>query len=113
MPEKKLSEIPRALREQYEKGMAALQRQNFDYAIAIFNQVLQREPAFYDCREALRATQFKKAGSSTSFFRKMIGSASSSPLLAKGQLALRNNPVEAVNIAEQILNSDPSNGPAH
>jgi tetratricopeptide (TPR) repeat protein len=113
MPEKKLSEIPRVLREQYEKGMAALQRQNFDYAIAIFNQVLQREPAFYDCREALRATQFKKAGSSTSFFRKMIGSASSSPLLAKGQLALRNNPVEAVNIAEQILNSDPSNGPAH
>jgi tetratricopeptide (TPR) repeat protein len=33
--------------------------------------------------------------------------------VAKGQLALRKNPAEALEIAEQILNSDPTNSGAH
>lgn len=113
MPEKSLAEIPRQWRELYEKGSAALQRQNLDYALALFNQVLQNEPGFYDCREALRATQFKKAGAGSSFLKKMFGSASSSPLLAKAQIFLRSNPLEAIQIAEQILNSDPASVSAH
>jgi hypothetical protein len=38
----------------------ALERRNFDYALAIFTSILEQEPAFYDCREHLRATQHKK-----------------------------------------------------
>jgi tetratricopeptide (TPR) repeat protein len=113
MAEKNLSEIPRDLRDLYQKGSVALQRQNFDYAIAIFNQVLQREPGFFECRQALRAAQFKKAGGSTNFFKKMIGGASSSPLLAKAQMSLRKSPLEAMQIAEQILNGDPTSSAAH
>ena len=55
MAEKNLSELPRDLRELYDRGNAALQKKNFDYAIAIYNQVLVREPGFYACREALRS----------------------------------------------------------
>jgi tetratricopeptide (TPR) repeat protein len=113
MPEKSMNEVPRDLRELYQKGATALQRQNFDYALAIFQQVLQREPGFFDCRQALRATQYKKNGNSGGFFKKMIGGASSSPLIAKGQLSLRNNPLDALQTAEQILNSDPANTAAH
>jgi len=113
MPEKSATAVARPLREQYEKGLAALQRQNLDYAVTIFAQVLQKEPGFYACREALRATQVKKTGGKSGFLRKMFGTASSSPLLAKGQIALRSNPVEAINIAEQLLNSDPNNIAAH
>src|SRR5436190_4441041 len=113
MPEKSLSAIPRPLREQYEKGLAALQRQNFDYAIAILEQVLQKEPGFYAAREALRAAQAKRAGNKGGFFKKMFGTASSSPLLAKGQIALRSNPLEAIQVAEQILNNDPTNIAPH
>ena len=113
MPEKSLSEIPRPIRELYEKGNAAFQHKNWDYAIAIFGQVLQKEPGFYDCREALRACQFKKAGVSTGFFRRFLGSAGNSPLFAKGQMMLRNNPLEALQIAEQILNGDPASTSAH
>ena len=113
MPEKSPHEISRAWREQYEKGLAALQRQNFDYALTILGQVLEQEPGFFEARQALRATQFKKAGEKAGFFKKMLGSASNSPLIAKGQLALRSNPAEALSIAEQILNTDPSNSSAH
>jgi tetratricopeptide (TPR) repeat protein len=113
MAEKTISQIPRHLREQYEKGKTAFDRQNFDYAIAIFNQVLEQDPAFYDCREALRASQFKKSGGSTTFFKKMLSGAGSSPLLAKGQIALMKEPRDALKIAEQILNGDPNSAAGH
>ena len=109
MPEKTVTDIGRELRELYQKGTVALQRQNFEYAIAIFNQVLAREPAFFECRQALRVAQFKEQGGKTSFFKKITGAASSSPMVAKGQMALRKNPLEAIQIAEQILNGDPTN----
>jgi tetratricopeptide (TPR) repeat protein len=106
MPEKSLSEVTRDLRDLYQKGATALQRQNFDYAIAIFQQVLQREPAFLDCRQALRAAQIKKSGGGTGFFKKVLGGATSSPLVAKAQMA-KSRPLEAMAIAEQILEGDP------
>jgi tetratricopeptide (TPR) repeat protein len=113
MPEKTVTEISRELRELYQKGTVALQRQNFEYAIAIFNQVLAREPAFFECRQALRVAQFKEQGGKSSFLKRFVGGATSSPLVAKAQMALRNNPLEAIQIAEQILNGDPSSSPAH
>ena len=35
MPEKSISEIPKDIRDLFEKGNIALQRKNFDYAIAL------------------------------------------------------------------------------
>ena len=113
MPEKTLAEIARDLRELFQKGITAVQRQNLDYAIAIFQQVVQREPAFLEGRQALRAAQIKKVGASTGFFKKVLGGASASPLMAKAQLAKGKNPLEAVQIAEQILESDPNNSIGH
>jgi tetratricopeptide (TPR) repeat protein len=114
MAEKTLSQTPRHLREQFEKGKTAFERKNFEYAIAIFNQVLEQEPGFYDCRQFLRAAQIQKSGSaSTTFFKKMLGGAGASPLLAKGQVELMRNAVDALKTAEQILNSDPNSIQAH
>src|SRR5947208_5569017 len=113
MPEKTLNEIPRDVRELYQKGATALQRQSFDYALAILQQVFQKEPGFFDCRQALRAAQFKKAGTSTSFFKKMLGGAGSSPMIAKAQLSMRKEPLEAIQTLEQVLSSDPSSSTAH
>ena len=107
MPEKTLNEVSREVRELYQKGSVALQRQNFDYAVAIFQQVLGKEPAFFDCRQALRATQFKKAGPSTGFFKKMLGGASSSPLVAKAQMVIGKNPIEALQVLEIQLQQAP------
>src|SRR3954471_4574623 len=113
MPEKTLTEVSREVRELYQKGSVALQRQNFDYAVAIFQQALTKEPAFFDCRQALRAAQFKKAGPSTGFFKKMLGGASSSPLVAKAQMVMGKNPIEGLQVLEQVLSGDPSNSMAH
>jgi tetratricopeptide (TPR) repeat protein len=113
MAEKTLSQIPRPVREQYQKGMVAYERKNFDYAIAIFNQVLAQEPGFFDCRKVLRVCQHQKSGGSSTFFKKMLSGAGSSPLLAKAQIAGLKNPLEAIKTAEQILNSDFNSAGAH
>jgi tetratricopeptide (TPR) repeat protein len=113
MPEKSFNEVPRVERELFEKGIAAVQRNNLDYALVIFNQILSKQPGFYECREHLRLAQRKKAGSGGGFFKKMLGKAGSSPNLAKAQILLRTNPVEAIKASEEILNSDPNNVLAH
>lgn len=113
MQEKTLAEIPRPVRELYEKGKLAMQRNNVEYAIIHFEQALKKEPGFYECREALREAQIRKGGGSKSIFKKVFGAASVSSQIAKAQVALRKNPIEAMEIAESILNEDPDNSMAH
>jgi tetratricopeptide (TPR) repeat protein len=116
MPEKPLGAIPRPQRELYEKGKAAFDRNNLDYAINILAGVLKIEPGFFEARKVLRAAQVRKAGGpggGGGFFKKMIGGATSQPALAKAQLSLRRNPLEAIEAAEEILNSDWQNTGAH
>ncbi|HMJ88410.1 MAG TPA: tetratricopeptide repeat protein [Candidatus Acidoferrum sp.] len=114
MSEKAINAIPRPQRDLYEKGMMAIQRNNLDYAISILTQVVTVEPAFFEARQALRAAQFKRgAASQGGFFKKMIGGATSQPALAKAQLTLRKNPVEAMQQLEELLNTDPQNNSAH
>ncbi len=113
MAEKTLNELPRDLRVLCTKGNDALARENFDYAIDLYNQVLSQDPSIYECRKMLRAAQIKKAGSGGGIFKKMWSTASSSPLVGKAQISLRKDPAEALKIAEQILNSDPQNAAAH
>lgn len=114
MAEKSISEISRDARVLFTKANEALQRENVDYAIALFNQVLEKEPAFFECRKVLRATQFRKAGDKSSgFFKKMLSGAGSSPQIAKAKVILIKNPAEAMAVAEQVLNGDPNNSAAH
>lgn len=113
MAEKSLNALSRELRGLYTRGHDALVRDNFDYAISLFNQVLAKEPSLYECRRELRTAQFKKAGAGSGFFKRMLSSAGSQPLIAKAQLALHKDPAGAMETAEQILNGDPNNSGAH
>lgn len=113
MAEKSLSSLSRDLRALHTKGHEALIRDNFDYAINLFNQVLARDPSLFECRKELRTAQQRKAGAGPGFFKKMLSSASSQPLVARAQIALNKNPAEALQLAEQILNHDPNSSSAH
>ena len=106
MPEKSKKEVEPQAREFFDKGLVALRKENLEYATKLFEQALRREPGFFECREALRLNQFKRVGKKSGFFR-MFGKTTSSPLLPKGQLALKKDPLEAIEVAEQVLNDDP------
>ncbi len=112
MAEKAMAEVSSAVREQFRKGNAALAKPNWDYAIEILKELLRQEPGFFEARMALHAAQIKK-GQSAGLFSKVVGVAGNAQLIARGQLALRNNPVEALNLAEEILGHDPSSHLGH
>jgi hypothetical protein len=57
MAEKSINEVSREARMLFTKANEAAQRENLDYAITLFNQVLEKEPEFFECRKALRAAQ--------------------------------------------------------
>ena len=114
MAEKQISEIAGDTRRLHTKAVEAAQRENTDYAIALFCQILEKEPGFFECRKALRSAQFSKAGvASTGFFKKMLSGAGSSPQIAKAKMALNKNPGEAMAVAETVLSGDPNNLMAH
>jgi len=113
MAEKSIAGIPADLRALFRKGEEALQRENYDYALALFSQVLDKEPRCFDCRATLRHAQSQKAGKAGGFFKKAFNLAGSSPQLAKAQFALKKNPLEALQLTEHILNADPHNATAH
>ncbi len=113
MPEKTINDLPRDLRMLFTKGFEAYQRENYDYAIELFTQILAREPHIFEIRKTLRGAQAAKSGKAGGFFKRFASSASSSPMLAKGKMALSKNPLEAIQIAEQMLNTDANNSGAH
>ena len=106
MEEKSKKSVHPQVRDYFEKGIAALRKDNIDYAYKLFEQALKKDPGFFECREALRLSQFKKA-ENKSRLSKIFSKTTSTSLLPKGQLALRNDPLEAIEVAEQILNEDP------
>ena len=114
MSEKTANEIPRDLRAMFQKANEAAQRDNFDYAFALYCQVLEKEPGFFEARKALRNAQFKKAGTGgSSFFKKVMSGTGNSPQIMKAKMAMSKNPAEALAIAEQVLNGDPNSSAAH
>jgi tetratricopeptide (TPR) repeat protein len=114
MAEKTINQISPDLRRMHTKAVEAAERQNDDYALALFCQVLEKEPGLFECRRALRAVQARKSGAAgKGFFKKMMSGAGSSPQIAKAKLALNKNPTEALAIAEQVLNGDANNSMAH
>jgi tetratricopeptide (TPR) repeat protein len=114
MAEKGINDLPRELRMLFTRGSDALSRENYDYAIDLFTQILTKEPTNYDVRKLLRAAQLRKAGGGGGLLKKLWGDAKSSPLIAKAQIPLHaGNFAEALQIAEQVLNKEPQNSGAH
>ena len=111
MAEKTADNIHPKARDFYNKAIAALERNNLDYCIEMFQQCLVLEPSFTQARKFLRAAQMKRAESAGRFGR-MMTAAKTAPLWTKAKMAVSKNPTEAMALAEQILSEDPKNGQA-
>ena len=111
MAEKTTDNISRLANDFYQKALAALERNNLDYAIEMFIQSLGVEPNFTKARQYLRATQMKKTESAGGF-KRMFTAAKLTPLLTKARVSVQKNPNEAMMLAEQALTEDPKNSQA-
>lgn len=108
MPDKNLNEVPRQVREFYDKGYAALERNNLDAAFHFLGEALALEPGFLKARQVLRLARlrkFKGGGSVGKFFGSVGGSAA----LAKAMANVTKDPAKAMEAADKALASNPSN----
>jgi tetratricopeptide (TPR) repeat protein len=108
MPEKTIDQINRTARDQYQKALGAVERNNLDYAVEMLQQCLLSEPNFLQGRKHLRAVQMKRAESQGTLKRAMTG-AKIQPMLLKARATMSKNPTEAMAVAEQALSEDPKN----
>jgi tetratricopeptide (TPR) repeat protein len=110
MGEMTLEEAPRKAREHFEKGVAALERGNFDYAMDMFDMALDLAPRLLKARKYLRAAAVRKhkEGKSGAFSR-VMGTVSGSLAIMQAQGQLKKKPEQALKTSEQLLRKDPLN----
>jgi len=108
MAEVQLEEVPRRLRDTFEKAFAAFERGNLDYAISMLEAVLEQEPRLLKARKYLRAAEVKRfveGGGGAS--KHLIAFLSNMPAFISAQMNLKKKPEEALKKAEKLLKADP------
>jgi len=111
MPVVTLQQASKPAQELFKKGKVALDRQNLDYAIDMFQSCVEREPGFLEARELLRAAEMRlRGGKKGSKFSRLVSSVSDLPALmgARGDIK-SGKPLEAMVTAEKKLRADPVN----
>jgi tetratricopeptide (TPR) repeat protein len=102
-----LSQGSRAL---WLKAMAAIELQNFGYAISLLQELLKQEPEFLTGRQLLRRAEVMKSKSA----KKGFFSISTAPIgLMKAQREMKTDPKRAVEMLEDVLETEPYNRQAN
>ncbi len=112
MPEILLENAPRKAKELFEKGMAAMERGNLDYAMDTFMACLELEPRLLRARKFLRAAAVKKfKDKKGNALTHMLASLQGFPLMLAAQSMLKKKPDQALRTAEKLMRLDPLNPP--
>src|SRR5437763_9156370 len=105
--EKDLSQGLRAL---WLKAMAAIELQNFGYAISLLQELLKQEPEFLTGRQLLRRAEVTKGKSA----KKSFFNISTAPIgVMKAQREMKTDPKRAVEMLEDVLEMEPYNRQAN
>ncbi len=103
MPISTDKELPENSRQLWLKALSAVELRNYGYAISLIQAVLKETPGFLDGRKRLRKVEFAATKGKKSFLSGLSGAS------LKGGSVLKKNPLEAMELAEKSLESDPGN----
>jgi len=106
MAEVKLDTAPEATKGLYNKGIVAMERGNFDYAMDMFEAVLKIEPRLLEVRRLLRAAAVKHTRNAPAG---KITLAKNAGKLMKATSRMKKEPMLALELSEQLLRIDPLN----
>lgn len=87
------------------KAQEACAHGNHDYAIILLAGLLREVPNLIDARRLLRSCELARAQSKPS----PVNAVKIAHYILRGKTALRSNPLETIEIAEEILTLDPTN----
>jgi len=110
MPVKTEKELSQGSRALWLKAMAAIELQNFGYAISLLQELLKQEPEFLTGRQLLRRAEVTKSKAA----RKGFFNISAAPIgLMKAQREMKTDPKRAVEMLEEVLETEPYNRQAN
>ncbi|HQQ61776.1 MAG TPA: hypothetical protein PKU89_10620, partial [Kiritimatiellia bacterium] len=110
MEELTLDQIPRKIRDLFEKAVAAIERGNVGYGTDMLKQVIELEPRFRQARRTLRIAQVKAMlATKPSAMTHQMSSLKGMFALMGAQGKLKKNPKAALEGAEKLLAMDPLN----
>ena len=100
----------RKARDFYEKGYAAMDRSNLDYAMDMFLQSLEFEPGFLEARRLLRAAGVRKfRDEKKGGLAHVMSSITGFPRVMMTKAKMGRKPLVALHDAETLLRTDPYN----
>ena len=110
MAELRPEELPKKVRDLYNKGVSSFERKNYDYAVDLFLSVLKVEPRLLEARRHLHAAEIQRLkGKKKNAFLKALSGASSLTANIKAQsLVKAGKGPEAVMACEELLKDDPT-----
>lgn len=109
MAEVQLEDVPQPVRDLFNRGFAAFERGNLDYAIHLLSQCLVKEPGLLQARRFLRAAELRRRkDSGGNVVTRLVSTLTSLPvyLKAMGQVKA-GKPDQALIAAEELLKIDP------
>ena len=106
MAEVRLEDAPTGVRSFYDKGIAAMERGNLDYAMDMFEAVLEIEPRLMDARKLLRAAALKKTKGNPPG---KLAMAKATGTALKAATLIKKEPLRAMQLAETALRTAPAN----
>jgi tetratricopeptide (TPR) repeat protein len=110
MAEIDIEQAPRKAREHFDKGFAAMERGNLDYAMDMFNLALEVCPGLLKARKFLRAAQVKKYKTTPpNSFQKAMVQVKAAGKSMKAQSLLKKDPAGALKVSEEMMALDPYN----
>ena len=107
MPEVSIEAVSKQAKDLYNRGFAALERANYDYAIDMLSSCLEIEPGWLQARKYLRAAEIQKRKDKKP--NPVLVNAKSIPLIAKVRAMQKNKIEKALVVAEKLLQLDPLN----
>lgn len=103
-------ELNEATRSHWLKAVAAMELRNFGYAISLLRGVLKQDPEFLAARQLLRRAEVARANAGKKSF---FNVSTSSIGLLKAQREVKRDPARAVELVEDVLESEPLNRQAN
>ena len=113
MKELTLKELDARLQKQVENAAKAVEKSNPSYAIDVCMNILSREPGCLDVRRVLRKAQLGSFASKSKGLTKFLSGVTNAPFMLKGSSQVKKDPKTALETAEKMLASNPTNPMAH
>lgn len=109
MAEVTLDEVPRKMRESFDKAASALERGNSEYAEGMLMALLEQEPRLLQARKLLRAAQIKRQKGKGGGFARVLSSLTQMPAVLPINAAISKDPLKALPKIERLLAKDATN----